>query len=259
MKQLIIVLAIVLTAGSVQAQTVEELIAKADSLAMEAFDNEGAMRALMKAEELSPNDWEVLWRLSRTYVDMGEHLPGETDQEKAKQLGFYNNALDYANKAVELAPDQSVTYLRRAIANGRIALFEGVFSAAGIVNDVHDDLEKALQLGNGGDFIQAVVHYVLGRTHAKLSEKPYLVRMPLGLGWGDIDLAFEHYEKALALRDDYRMFHLDYARALMEEDRYEEAKEHLEIVPTLTEHDEDDPKFAEQAAELLVEVNKELE
>ena len=97
---------------------------------------------------------------------------------------------------LKLGPDQSITYVRRAIANGRIALFEGIFSAIGSVNDVKDDCEKAIQLGNGGNYVQALAHYVLGRGHLKVCEKAYLVRLPLGLGWGDTEEAVRHLETA---------------------------------------------------------------
>ena len=77
---------------------------------------------------------------------VGEHMSTSTDEEEDAQFAKYELALEYADKAVSLAPDQSVTYLRRAIANGRIALFQGVFSVAGVVEEVRLDCEKAIEL-----------------------------------------------------------------------------------------------------------------
>ena len=73
---------------------------------------------------------------------------------------------------------------RRAIVEGRIALFEGVFSAIGLVNDVRDDSERAIQLDNGGNYVQALSHYVLGRAHAKVCEKSYLLKTSIGFRLG---------------------------------------------------------------------------
>ncbi|MFN3694117.1 MAG: tetratricopeptide repeat protein, partial [Ignavibacterium sp.] len=184
-------LAVVALISSVAfAQSLEELLKEGDNYVAQ-FDNQKALEVYQKADQLFPNNWEVYWRLSRAYVDIGEHLPDKTDREKDTQLEYYKKAFDYADKAVKLAPTQSITYVRRAIANGRIALFEGVFSAVGTVKDVKNDCEKAIQLGNGGNYVQALAHYVLGRTHLKVCEKPYLVRLPLGLGWGDTEKAVQ--------------------------------------------------------------------
>jgi len=93
----------------------------------------------------------------------------------------------YADQAVKYGPNQSITYLRRAIANGRVALFKGVFSVGGVVNSVKSDCEKAISLNNGGNYTQALAHYVFARTHAKISEKWAPARSVLGLGWADND------------------------------------------------------------------------
>ena len=55
------------------------------------------------------------------------------------------------------------------------------------------------------------------------------------------------------------MIYVDYAIALMREDEYEKAKEFLEKALAAPITDEDDSKRKEEAKELLVEVNEELE
>ena len=170
------------------------------------------------------------WRLSRTYVYIAEKMPDNTSEQKDAQLAVYQKAYDYANKAVKLAPDQSVTYLRRAIANGKIALFKGVFSVAGVVNAVKSDCEKAISLGNGGNFIQSIAHYVLARTNDKVSEKWAPARAVIGLGWANMDKAMSEYSTAIQLNPNFRMFYLDFAKAYMKEDEYVKAKEMLRKV-----------------------------
>ncbi|MBE2279261.1 MAG: tetratricopeptide repeat protein [Ignavibacteriaceae bacterium] len=236
------------------AQTAAEFISQGDQLAMKEFKNQEALNKYLEADKLSPNNWEIMWRISRAYVDISEHLPSGTSAQKDEQLRLYQLAFDYANKAVSLAPDKSITYLRRAIANGRIALFKGVFSVIGIVGDVKNDCEKAISLGNGGNEIQASAHYVLGRTHAKVCEKPYLVRLPLGLGWGDMDVAITEFNKAIKLRPNFRMFRLDLAKAYIEEDEYAKAREQLNAIPGLPVLDEDDYSIANEAKQLLEQI-----
>lgn len=242
---------------SIKAQSVDQLLKEGDQFAEEQWDNQKALDTYFKADKISPNNYEVYWRISRANVDIAEHMPASTDEQKDVQLAKYQVALDWADKSVNLAPDKSVTYLRRAIANGRIALFKGVFTAIGIVNRVKADLEKAIKLGNCGNEIQATAHYVLGRTHAKVCEKAYLLRLPLGLGWGDTDIAEKEYKKAIELRPNYRMFYLDLARLYVEDDEYQKAREYLTRVEQSSKQDEDDDKYLSEAKALKEKIKNE--
>jgi tetratricopeptide (TPR) repeat protein len=229
-----------------QSDRVARLIAEGNDYSEKQFDNQKALDKYMQADSVLPNNDEILWRISRAYVDIGEHLPSSSDEEKEEQLDTYQKSLDYANKAVTANPKNSMAYCRRAIATGRVALFKGVFSVGGLVNAVRDDCLKSIEL----DPSNAAAYYVLGRSHAKLVEKPKIIRWPLGLGWGNIDDALKNYEKAISLRPDFIMYHLDAARGYVENDDYAKAKEQLNIIPTLSKEDEDDDQFRKEAKEL---------
>jgi tetratricopeptide (TPR) repeat protein len=244
---------VILFALAVKAQSVPELLAQGDEYT-EQFQNEQALEKYLEAEKISSNNWEVCWRISRAYVDIAEHMPSSNSKEEEEQYKLYEKAYNYADKAVKLAPDKTITNLRRAIANGRIALFKGVFSAAGLVNDVKEDVDRAIKLNNSGVENLATAHYVLGRTHAKLSEKSSVFRWPLGLSWGDIDDAIKHYQKAIQLRPDFRMYHLDLARAYVREEEYQKAREHLNKIPSLPIQDEDDETYLAESQKLLQEI-----
>ena len=234
--------------SGVNAQDWKKLVEEGDKLAIKQFKNADALKKFEEANKVSPNNWEILWRLSRSHVDIGEHSAASA------QLPNYEKAEAYASKAIRLAPDKSINYLRRAIANGRIALFKNVFSAAGVVNSVKADVEKAIALGNGGSEVQATAHYVLGRTHNKLCEKPYIFRAPLGLGWGDVDVAIKELNTAIKLRPNFRMFHLEIAKAYIEDDQYEKARTHLNKVPGIPFLDEDDATVLAESKKLLAEI-----
>ena len=240
------------------SQTVEELIKEGDKYNTE-FNHQKSLETYQEADKLSPANWEVLWRMSRAIVDIANKMPEETDEQKEAIFDKYKNSFIYADSAVKLAPDQSVTYLRRAIVNGRIALFQGVFSAIGTVDDVKSDSERAIQLNNGGNYVQALSHHILGRTHAKICEKAYLLRLPLGLGWGDMEVAIRELQNAIKLKPNMRMFHLELAKAYIEEDEYELAKENLLLVEKAPFVLEDDEEYLKEAKQLLKEVNEELE
>lgn len=229
---------------------VETLLAQGNDFAEKTFENEKALEAYTAALALEPTNCEILWRLSRAYVDIGEHLPATTEQEKTHQLETYMQSLDFANKAIAANPKSSMSYTRRAIASGRIALFKGVWESLDLVKQAKTDLEKALEL----DANNPGAYYVLGRTHMKVSEKPRIVRWPLGLGWANMDDAIKNYEKAIALRPEFIMYRLDCARAYIEQEEYEKARTHLNTVLTLPTLDEDDNQFRKEAKELLEKI-----
>lgn len=247
----IVLFAALLAPTLVRAQDVAAYLAEGDNLAEKLYNNSGALNAYRKAEALEPNNYTVLWRISRAYVDIAEHMPAASDNQKDEQLAVYTKALDYANKAVKANPSGMMGYLRRAIANGRVALFKGVFSVVGLVKDVRTDLEKAIALNNEDKHHAGIAHYVLGRTHAKVCEKPYLVRLPLGLGWGDRDVAAREFETAIRLSPNFIMFRLDAARNYVELEEYGKARAHLAAIATLQLRDEDDQHFKKEASALL--------
>lgn len=241
---------------NLQAQTVENLIAEGDKYT-EEFNNQNALDSYLKADKLYPNNWEVLWRISRAYVDIGEHMPENTDEQKDAQLLVYQKAFDFADRSVKLASDKSITYVRRAIANGRIALFKGVFSVAGVVNSVKEDCEKAIKLNNGDKYTIALGHYILARTHAKISEKWAPARAVLGLGWADNETAIIEFNKAVNLYPNFRMFYLDFAKSYLREDEYQKARDMLKKVIDSPKKDEDDDQRVTEAKQLLEDIKNE--
>ncbi len=238
--------------ASLESTNLIRLIADGDEFSSKAFDNQKALDKFLEALAVAPNDDEVLWRISRSYVDVGEHLPSTTEEEKQSQLATYEKALGFAEKAVTANPKSSMSYTRRAIANGRIALFKGVWSALDFVNAARSDCEKALEL----DSLNNAAYYVLGRTHAKVSEKPRIIRWPLGIGWASLDDAVANYEKAVALRPDFIMYRLDCAKTYIEMDEYTKAREHLSVISLLPKQDEDDDQFRREGKELFESIKE---
>ena len=226
---------------------VNQLIAEGDNFSEKTFENQKALDKYDEALSLSPNNYEILWRLSRTYVDIGEHLPNKTDAEKNKQIEFYEKSVDFAKKAIATNPKGAMGYTRKAIGNGRIALFRGIWDAIDLVKQTKADCEKAISL----DIAEPAAYYVLGRTNAKVCERPKFIRWPLGLGWANMDDAIKNYEKSIELRPNFIMYRLDCARAYVDMDEYGKAREHLMKIASLPKEDEDDDVFRKEALELL--------
>jgi tetratricopeptide (TPR) repeat protein len=240
-------------AGPADSSKVNTLIAEGDAFSEKTFENAKALKKFEEALAAEPSNYDALWRMSRTYVDIGEHLPSKSDEEKQEQLKWYAKSLEFANKAIQANASGSLGYTRRAIASGRIALFKGIWESLDLVKSVKADCEKAIQL----DPACAPAYYVLARTHLKVCEKPKMVRWPLGLGWGNMDESMAFFEKAIALRPNFIMYRLDAARAYAEEDEFAKAKEQLMKIATMGKEDEDDDQFKKEAAELMEKIKNE--
>lgn len=251
-------LLIILFGFFANAQSLEELMKKGDNYYKE-FDHQHALDTYLRADSLYPANWILMWKISRAYVDLAEKMPEETGEEEDAKKTEFEKALFYADSSVKLASDEADAYVRRAIANGKIALFEGIFSSIGSVNDVRDDSERAIELGNGGNYTQALAHYILGRAHYKVCEKAYLLRWPLGLGWGDMEDSIRELEMAVKLRPNFRMFYLALAKSYIEENEFAKAKENLLLVERAPFVDEDDDQVLEEAKELMIKVDEELQ
>lgn len=150
-----------------------------------------------KTKLAGKSDFESLWRLSRIEVFEAD---AATDA-KAKEAG-YGRALELAKKTIAAAPKESHGYLRLATAAGKIALFKGILEAREFVLIVKENAEKAISLNTGGPETQAWAHFVLGKAHLKLTDTPAIIRRPVGLGWGTLELATTHLMKAKELKPD---------------------------------------------------------
>jgi tetratricopeptide (TPR) repeat protein len=225
---------------------VQQLLAEGDRLSQTVFDYKQALAKYVEALGLASNDYEILRRISREYVNIGDHLPARTNDEKDLQLEDYKKALEYANKAIDANRNGSAGFTRRAIANGRIALFRIGWESIGLAKQIRADLERAIEIDSSND----LAWYVLGRTHLKVSEWPKFLRWPVGLGWASLEDAVSSFEKAVALSPKFIMYRLDCARAYIALGQFSQARIHLTTIPSLPTAYQDDDQFRKEAEEL---------
>ncbi|MDX2129286.1 MAG: hypothetical protein SFU91_09650 [Chloroherpetonaceae bacterium] len=234
----------------IQAQSVEEF----STLVDHQIDNlqiSKAKETIDQALRNHPKSFDVLWRASRVYL-----LAGDAATKEAQE-GIYSKALEFANEAIQSNPNLSIGYIRRAAANGKIALFKGVLDAADYVTSVKDDAQKAIELNNGGLQWQATAHYILGRTHLKLTETPKVLRKPIGLDWGNLDEALGNLKKAIEFRPNFIMFHLEYGKALIKKKNFAEAKSQLSLISRLSLLEVGDDERKKEATELFDKIKGE--
>jgi tetratricopeptide (TPR) repeat protein len=239
--------ALVFASASAAAQDARALVARTDSL-LGRLDVAAARQSIEAAYRTAPKDYDVLWRLSRVHV-----LAGDASAVKSEQDKLYKSAQAYADQAIKGNPNGAEGYVRRAAAAGKVALFKGVLDAADLVESVKADAEKAIALNNNGPMTTAAAHYILGRTHLKLTETPRPLRMPLGLGWGSLTDATAQLKKATELRPGFIMYQLEYARALIKGGQGAQARPLLTAIATLPALEPGDEERRKEAVELLRE------
>ncbi|MCS6807394.1 MAG: hypothetical protein RML40_01160 [Bacteroidota bacterium] len=229
------------------AQDVKAACATVDNLLEEGKVAE-ARKALDAVYNAGIKDYEWLWRSSRVML-----LQADLENDNAKKEAMYYEAKRLADEALKLNPNGMYGYIRRAAASGKVALTKGVLGAAEQVKSAREDAEKAIALNNATPQALAAAHYILGRTHLKLSETAKAKRMLVGLGWGNLDDALKHLKKAVDLRGDFIMYNLEYAKALAANNQFAEAKQYAQKAAGGKEMESGDAARKAEANALLKE------
>ncbi|MFY7997040.1 MAG: hypothetical protein ACOVSW_00395 [Candidatus Kapaibacteriota bacterium] len=234
-------------ATTVFAQDVKSACAKTDDLLEDGKVGE-ARKALDAAYSVGVKDYEWLWRSSRVTL-----LQADLESDNAKREGMYYESKRLADEALKLNGSGMNGYIRRAAAAGKIALTKGVLGAAEQVKSAREDAEKAISLNNATPQSLAAAHYILGRTHLKLSETAKAKRMMVGLGWGNLDEALKNLKKSLDLRSDFVMYNLEYAKALAANNQFGDAKQYAQKAASGKDMEAGDAARRSEASNLLKE------
>ncbi len=223
------------------------ILEQADIYSQHEFDHAKTLVHLQIAAATFPGSAEILWRLSRVMADSAQVFSADPEDKAPEKLELYQQALTYADRAVAADPENSMAHTRRAIAMGQIALYKGIWDSIDLVKQTRETVEKAIELDPGN----SIAHYVYARTHAAVSDRPRLFRLPLGLGWANLDKAIEHYDTALALYPEFIMIRLDAARAYVRKKENRRAHELLEPIATLPTLNQLDDHYRAQAHDLM--------
>lgn len=228
------------------AQQLAPELARVDSL-IGAQELSAAVALAESIARRAPSDATALARLARVRM-----LQGDAALEKSPQQDrFYRDALAIAERSVAADPALPEAYLRRAAAAGKVALFAGIFDASDLVQTVRADTERIIAMRNVPPMILSTAHYILGRTHLKLTETPRMVRAPLGLGFGNRADALVHLRQARTIRPGFIMIELEYGKALREDGRAAEARTVLSAIASMPEAEPGDATRKAEAGALL--------
>ena len=133
-------------AGVAESQDVSPLIKKADELDAQGRSDD-AIETLKQAEKISPNNPNLLIKLSQDYSDKIDDT-----KENSEKLKFAKLCLEYAKKAVQQAPDNADAHVCLSIAYGKMTDFTDNKTKMEYSKIVKSEAEKAV--GNFCEFFE---------------------------------------------------------------------------------------------------------
>ena len=211
-----VVFSLLLIVPSVSSEVIDEAVALMDDgnflEAAEVFNSVGTSEGLaLAANALAIHGYEIA-----------------TEEEKAK---LFLRAISYAEKAVELDPDNSEAFLQVSHTLGRYAQIIGVAKAlsGGFAEKTKSAMEKAISL----DPENYRAHLSLGAWHAEIvAAAGFMANLLYGANEDD---AISSYQMALELEQKSNIVHFEYAIGLMKfgEKNLDLARTHLEIAMAL--------------------------
>lgn len=245
MKRSLVALAACLTLTSVGAEPSADLLDEARR-AERARDPGRALLLYLDAERERPQDAFVLQKIAQQYSDLVVAQP--TNEAKKR---FAQNALGYAQRAVDLDPQNPVNVLSLAICHGKIAVYSDNRAKVKYSRLVKAEAERALALAP--DYAWA--HHVLGRWHHEVAALSGSERFFVRLFYGGLPdasgaEAIAHLQRAVELEADELNHHLELGFAYAAAGRMQEARAswtHGLAMPERSVHDAPAKKRAEEA------------
>ena len=231
--------------SSVITQEKENLIQKGDDF-YDKWDHRNALVEYMNALKIDSTDYEILWRISRAYTELGEKI-----DERVRE-SYYQNAMKYAEKAVVANADGVEGHFRKAVALGRLALFKGGKTKIELSKGVKEEIDIVKQLDPDYD----LAYYVIGRWHREISNLSRILKALAKVIYGGVpeasnEKALENFNKAIELKPDFIEYRLELGRTYMMLKQWEAAREQFTKCGELPSMEEDDDEFKKEAQELL--------
>jgi len=192
------------------------------------------------------------WKVSRALVDLGLGLP---DNQRARRDSLYAEARTLAERAVRVNAAGADGHYMVAVAIGRVALTKGPRERVRYARVIRDEALRATELDARHDG----AFHVLGRWNAEIQRLPgltkFFAKTFLGASifneatWENAE---QYFNQAVNIDGQNIYHHLDLAEALIDMDRPQDARTHLERVGQLALGcDPMDPTYKQQAAALL--------
>lgn len=236
--------ALCLIAGVASAQSAEELISAGDRESL-ARRPANALPYFEKAAEAEPRNYVALWKASRELVDLGEY-----EKDVAKRTALYARAVEFAKRAMAVAPNDAEGHFHMARAVGRTALALGPRDRTKYGVEVRQHAMRALELSPKHP---GALH-VMGVWNAEIMRLNGISRMVartfLGgqifstASWAE---AIRYMEQSVAVEPTRLVHRLDLARVYRDSGRKADARAAFTAALTLPAFDANDGEYRAEA------------
>lgn len=184
-KSLIFLIFLLLPVCSIHPVTLSDYIQKGDEYFSE-FDNKSALKDYLQAYELSPDNYNVLFRLARTYNDLGEEYYEYREKDSSEIM--IRKAVEFSEKMQKNFPDSAATYAYLAMSYGNQALYEGGKTKIMLAHKIEDNAKKSLQINPD----QYLSYVILGIYYRQIADLSWFERMFANTFFGKVpDGSFE--------------------------------------------------------------------
>ncbi|MEI9897834.1 MAG: tetratricopeptide repeat protein [Chthoniobacter sp.] len=232
------------------SEAAEDLIRKGDVFYARLEPSE-ALKFYLPAEKLDPNNPQLLVRIARQY----RHLMCETSaKEQKRQLG--TTAVDYAQRAVALAPNDPDTQLAVAISYGKLLPLVGTGDQIADSRLIKAAVDKVLALDSNND----LGWQILGRWYRALADVSGVKRALAQMAYGKLppakyEDAVKCFEKAIELNPNRLMHYIELGRTYGQMGKPIEARKYISKGLAMPNTEKDDPETKDLGRELLAKLH----
>ena len=242
-------LALAFASTGAGAESAGELIQRGDVF-YDKLQAAEALKFYLPAEKLDSNNVRLLVRIARQY----RHLMSDaTNASEKKPLGV--TAVNYAQRAVALAPNDPETQLALAISYGKLLPFEATEQQIANSRLIKIAADKAITLNPSND----LAWHVLGRWYLALADvgtgKRALARVAYGkLPPAKYEDAVRCFEKAIILNTNRLMHYIELGRTYAQMGRKADARKFITKGLAMSETEKDDPESKKLGRQILKEI-----
>ncbi|KAA2239673.1 hypothetical protein F0L74_26130 [Chitinophaga agrisoli] len=248
-KILAAVFALLVSTGALNAQSVDEMIDQAKQLEkqMKEADALAKYKEVLKVE---PAQLSALVEASEL-----SSREGNRQKEKDDKTRYFNEAKDYAQEALNQAPNNADANYAMAVAMGRLALISGAKDKVAASREVKKYAELAIKFNP--NYAQA--YHVLGKWNYEVANLNFIEKNAAkalfgGLPDGTLQQAIDNYEKCKKLDPGFILNYYELARAYNKNDQQTQAMEVLRKAVALRAIYQDDPAIKADCKKMLEEM-----
>ncbi len=245
MKLLFIIL-LAFQGAFLQAQDINAMLAEAVKLEAKP-DESAAFEKFKIILKYDPDNLRALVHCSELCSRIGNRQKNEKLRDK-----YYEVAVNYAKKALQLYPGSDDANVALAIATGRTVLVKSGKEKIAAVKDIKRYAETALKI-NPSNF---KAWHIIGKWHYEVSNLNMMEKAAVKIFYGGVpesslQASINAYEKAKSLKDGFLLNYLELAKAYKRNGEKQKAIAHLKQLLPLPAQTEDDPRIKNEARELL--------